>query len=549
MPSTPAGPTRREILSGAAGALALARIGGAAGAAGDAAPAAALEGAPPDGPIAHLLPTASHDRLLLKASFTEPVAAPVLRIGRRTFAGRATATSGRFFVFDAAGLEPAQRYELRIADRAGRTIGAPWQLATFPARESAPEHLRLLVFTCAGGHDVMVRPDGERGFLPIATRRRLLARALSFEPQVVIANGDHVYWDQHNNSGGPGPGRSEAALAFAGEFDTSLPVLGSPNERVLERAVGPQVAELYRDTLRSTPVFFLQDDHDYFDGDRASDLLVTFPPDPFRLRAARTAQWLYYPEFLPDAARPAGLASESMDDRPPGVSECFGTLRYGRLLELLLYDCRRHQTLNGKVGTLVPDEVEAWLHARMAATDTRHLVQVPSIPVGYTAGKWGEWYPDVLGEDRRLTTKIGKDFWQEGWLRQHDRLLLAASAMRRIPLFLDGDLHSIAEATIESSGEHDFSKNPIRTALVGPLGTGSGWPSGGRGTVGTTSAVLGAEQGLPCLEENGFVIADVEPDAITLRFFRWRPVDGRAQAGGEETIDTLEPFRTTRMTV
>ena len=24
---------------------------------------------------------------------------------------------------------------------------------------------------------------------------------------------------------------------------------------------------------------------------------------------------------------------------------------------------------------------------------------VPSVPVGWTAGKWGEWYPDVLNED------------------------------------------------------------------------------------------------------------------------------------------------------
>ena len=393
----------------------------------------------------------------------------------------------------------------------------------------------------------MIRPDGERGFLTLATRRRLLARGMSFRPDAVIANGDHIYWDQRNNAGGPGPGRSPEALAFAGEFDRSLPLLGTANERVLKHAVGPQVAELYETTLRSTPVFFLQDDHDYFDGDRATDKVVAFPPDPFMLRAARTAQWLYYPEFLPDASRPTGLASASMDDRPAGVSESYGTLRWGRLLELVLYDCRRHQTLKGRLGTLVPDEVEAWLHARMASSDARHLVQIPSIPVGYTAGKWGEWYPDVLGKDQKLTTAIAKDFWQEGWLRQHDRLLAAASAMNRVPLFLNGDLHAIAEATIERSGDHDFSKNPVRTALVGPLGTCGGWPSAGRGTRGTTSAVLGAEEDLGCIEENGFVIADVAADEITLSFFRWRPLDRHTGTGGEEAIDTLEPFRVTRL--
>ena len=32
-----------------------------------------------------------------------------------------------------------------------------------------------------------------------------------------------------------------------------------------------------------------------------------------------------------DANRPRGLASASAEDRPPGISESFGTLRYGRL--------------------------------------------------------------------------------------------------------------------------------------------------------------------------------------------------------------------------
>ena len=536
MPPQPPSFDRRRLLGGAAAALALAGLRGVG----------LSQAAAASGPIAHLLPTASHDRFLIKASFGEPPGAPTLRIGRQSFAGRATDSDGRFFVFDAPGLEAAKSYELRLADRAGKTIGEAWPLATFPAPESAPDHVRVLLFTCAGGHDIMIRPNGGRGFLTLETRRRLLRRALSFHPHAVIANGDHVYWDLRTDDG-PGPGRWPASIEFAGDFDRSLPILGTANERVLKRAVGPQVAELYETTLRSTPVFFLQDDHDYFEGDRASDKGVSFPPDPFMMRAGRMAQWLYYPEFLPDASRPAGLASASMDDRPKGVSESFGTLRFGRLLELLLYDCRRHQTLAGRTGVLVPDEVEAWLHARMGSRDARHLVQVPSIPVGYTAGKWGEWYPDLLDEDRRLTTEQPKAFWQEGWLRQHDRLLASASAMNRAPLFLNGDLHSIAEATIERSGDHDFSKNPVRTALVGPLGTCAGWPSAARGTLGTTSTVLDAEQDLGCIEENGFLILDVAADEMTLSYFRWQPSNRRTGAGGEEAIDTLEPFRVTRL--
>jgi hypothetical protein len=79
------------------------------------------------------------------------------------------------------------------------------------------------------------------------------------------------------------------------------------------------------------------------------------------------------------------------------------------------------------------------------------------------------------------------------------------------------------------------------------LGTGAGWPSAGRGTLGTTSAVLDAEEDLGCIEENGFTIADVTADEITLSFFRWRPSDRRVLTGGEEAIDTLEPFRVTRL--
>ena len=43
-----------------------------------------------------------------------------------------------------------------------------------------------------------------------------------------------------------------------------------------------------------------------------------------------------------------------------------------------------------------------------------------------------------------------------------------------------------------------------------------------------------------CLEENGFSIVDVEPEQVTVRYFRWLP------ERGEEAIDVLEPFRVSR---
>ena len=65
-----------------------------------------------------------------------------------------------------------------------------------------------------------------------------------------------------------------------------------------------------------------------------------YPGHPEWLRY-RTIQSLFYPEYLPDVARPLGLPWSSVGDRIGGVSESFSTLRYGRLAEILLYDIRR----------------------------------------------------------------------------------------------------------------------------------------------------------------------------------------------------------------
>jgi hypothetical protein len=228
-----------------------------------------------------------------------------------------------------------------------------------------------------------------------------------------------------------------ARQIMGGSFDRSDVVVGSDNEAILKRAAGPQITPVYGTDFRSTPVFFLQDDHDYFDNDDAYDEIVTFPPDSFMTEMARATQSLYYPEFLGDAMRPRGLAGSSSRGRELPVSESFGTLRYGRLAEVLLYTVRRTMTMAGPSAVFLDREVEGWLTRRMSATEVTHVVNAPSNPPGWTAGKWGEWYPDVLAADGRLTTEAAKPYWQSGWLAQHDRLLAAMSGMRgRIPLSL-----------------------------------------------------------------------------------------------------------------
>jgi hypothetical protein len=388
-----------------------------------------------------------------------------------------------------------------------------------------------MIYSCAGGHDVLGK------HLPVATRAKLLKRGLSFKPDAVIANGDHIYWDLKTGRA-KDRGASPRAKKEVGEFDRMTPILGFPNELVLKNAVGPQITPLYGTNCRSTPVFFLQDDHDYFENDEADDDYVSFPPDPFEFAAARISQQLYYPEFLPDLNRPLGLASGFAKDRPYGVSESFGTLRYGRLLEVLMYDCRRFLTLKGANATFIPTEVETWLHQRMRANEVSHLINIPSTPPGWSAGKWGEWYADIQ-VNGQLTVKKNKPYWQPGWRSQHDRILKSVSSMKeRVPLMISGDLHAIGETQIHGTSGISFKDNPVISILPGPLGTdANGFPSAKRGLTGSTPAGLEVDEVLSTREQNGFVILDVDEEEIKIRFFQWRRESG-------VDIDQLMPFRT-----
>ena len=496
-------------------------------------------GAWDSGRVRHLLPTVSDTQVLLKASFDAPLAQPPsLRVNTATVRGRMTDTRGEMWAFHATGLVPGRRYTLILTASNGRSLCQPWDLSTFPSPEARPEKLRVLFFTCAGGHEGL-------DYLPAAVRNRMLRRALSFQPDAAVANGDHVYWDLRSplTSGG-GSGASRRTELTGGSFDRSDVVLGSNNEALLKRAAGPQIAPVYGTDFRSTPVFFLQDDHDYFENDDAYDEIVTFPPDSFMTEMARATQSLYYPEFLPDATRPPGLAGSSFAGRAMPVSESFGTLRYGRLVEVLLFTVRRTMTMAGPSAVFLDPEVERWLTRRMMADDVTHVVNAPSNPPGWTAGKWGEWYPDVLGGDGKLTVDVPKSYWQAGWLKQHDRLLAAMSRMRgRIPLSMSGDLHAIAIGRILRSGALDLSANPVVSALTGPVGTRpGGWPSGIRKVGAMPPLHLSVDEQIKPIEQHGFTIADFTRDAIVLRFFKW---DVNTQ--NAEALDTLEPFHTTEL--
>jgi hypothetical protein len=536
-------PTRRDFLIAATAAgLPGVVTSGVAGHAPAVSAASLREETWDQGRLVHLLPTVSKDRFLIKASFEAPLAvAPELSVGTSRVRGQRNPGDGSFWQFDVPGLESATTYTLSLTGDDGRALCEPWPLTTFPAPDAMPPRLRLMIYTCGGGHDVLNTglPEGKINWLPSTLRRRLLRRGLSFKPDALIANGDQVYWDLRAPQASKSSGASAKGIEFAGVFDRAQPVFGTPNETALLRATGPQIVPQYGALCRSTPVFFMQDDHDYFDNDEATDDIITFPPDQFMLNLARATRQLYYPEYLPDPERPLGLPGASAADRPAGVGEAFGTLRFGRLAEILLYDIRRSQTLAGPSAVFVDGTVETWLKSRMAARGVVHVVNIPSNPPGWSAGKWGEWYPDVLGRDGRLTIDTPKPYWQSGWLKQHDRLMAAIAAMPgRIPLVISGDLHAIAEGRMQRSGTLDFSRNPVVVVLSGPLGTGDrGWPSAFRGIGATPPVHLQMDESLKPIEENGFIIVDFTPDDITIRFFRFN-----YHRQSAEEIDTSNRF-------
>lgn len=512
------------------------------------------------GAVLHLLPTASPNALLLKASFAQAFGDDLsLVVDGKRFAGEPTDSVGHFWRFRADDLDPGRTYQLQL--RRGRTaLCDPWPLSTLPAPESEPARFRLLTFTCAGGLEGAKSINNIDAFRPLALRRRLLARALSFKPDAAVANGDHIYWDQRAWLEHPNPEirrLTKEAYDRFGYFDRAGPIFGGANEGLIKRLAAPQISALYGVMMRSIPTYFVNDDHDYFENDDATPEFVTFPPDEFNIRAARAVQRLFYPEFLPDPTRPSFLPGSSACDNGEGVSEAFGTLRVGRLLETLIYDCGRFVSLKGPSGGLIPPEAEEWIIARTRAEETRQLLHIPSHPMGWSAGKWREWYPDVVaaaggdkgdvivsthrdGAKGRLTTDRTKFMWQTGWFEQHQRLASALSAQKtRAGVSVSGDLHAIGAGKITHAGEFDFTDNPVHSILSGPIGTsGAGWPSFARGTTPEPSARIRLEQPAAPMEKNGFTLIDVEPEMLTVRQFAWR------EPQAESEIDALEPFST-----
>jgi len=263
------------------------------------------------------------------------------------------------------------------------------------------------------------------------------------------------------------------------------------------------------------------DDHDYFENDKATPESITFPPRSFNVKLARIAQGMYWPEFLPDENRPIGLSGSNAADKAQYSSECFGTLRYGRLAEFLMYDCRRFTTLKGPSAGFIPRDAEQWIIDRSASKDTKYTINIPSLPVGWSAGKWMEWYPDVLNKEGILTDQAEKYFWQKGWQNQHDRILShLTNQSHKMPIFMQGDLHTFAAGKIYRNGHNSYEKNPINAFVMGTLGS-TAWPSGIRQVKASAPTAIGIEEYFENVEESGFSIVNLKADNIKIQMYKF----------------------------
>ena len=163
--------TRRELLEAGASSFGLFFLGGLPGAV-----AQNIQAAPNEnwdsGELAHVLPTSSHDRILIKTSFKRPLEAPPsLQVGDQRVTGQRTDSRGSFWQFHVADLNPGTTYTLSLASFDGRSLCQPWTLSTMPALDQLPSKLRLLVYSCAGGHDIFLSAKTGFKFLPTAVRQ------------------------------------------------------------------------------------------------------------------------------------------------------------------------------------------------------------------------------------------------------------------------------------------------------------------------------------------------------------------------------------------
>ncbi|MFC6631945.1 hypothetical protein [Microbulbifer taiwanensis] len=484
------------------------------------------------GDLQHLIPLVSHRSFNIKLSFLSARdRAPILKVGNRSISGRQQDTLGRFWAFRVGDLSPDTEYQLQLHDPSGTSLCDPWPLKTFPDPAQKAERLRVISYTCAGGPDLPVLPGNRHAFKPVVYRQKLFDTIVGQKPDMVISNGDHIYWDYRSWVKNPDSAMARMAidlfLGSYGSFDESLPVKGTKNEITLQAIADEQIGKAYGVRFRSTPVYFVTDDHDYFDNDDATPELVTFPPNNFHQDLRDTLQAQYFPEYIVEEELPTAFPGYTTEETI-ALSTHFGAARFGDLFCGALYDCGGKLNLAGDDAGLIPQTVEDWLLEKTALEDTRHLIHIPSHPMGWTAGKWREWYPDLIESEDTLLAEVKGDgqgnkfMWQRGWWSQHQRLIEALSLQKeRKPLIVSGDLHLLGAGQIKRSGSLDLASNPVTSILSGPVGVGGlGWLSKARGLSAKIPKSLVAEALLTPRERNGYTLIDMSRTQCRIELYQ-----------------------------
>ena len=482
------------------------------------------------GDTQHILPLVSHQAFNIKVSFHKPHATPYLHIHylnkkAQVIAGSQQDSKGRFWAFRVGNLNAESEYTLQLFDKKGMSLCDNWPLKTFPAPSSQAQKLRVITYTCAGGPDLPVLPGGRDAFRPVAYRQKLFERMLEKQPDLIIANGDHIYWDYRSWIENPDNALVKMAVKYFlesyGSFDSSQGVKGTVNETTLQAIADEQIGRAYGVRFRSTPVFFITDDHDYFDNDDATPELVTFPPNGFHTDLRNLLQAQYFPEYIDEDELPKNFPGHQTQDGLQ-VSTHFGKIQYGNLFHGLIYDCGGQLSLAGDNAGLIPKPVEQWLIETTQSSDCQQLIHFPSHPIGWTAGKWREWYPDTIDSNGTMLAPVhrdeggGKYLWQQGWWNQHQRLVQTIHQQKnRKPIVVSGDLHLLGSGVITQSGNLDMSENPVHTILSGPVGVGGmGWLSAARGLKAQHPNALRVEDQLTPQETTGFTLLDISRDNV-----------------------------------
>ena len=255
--------------------------------------------------VRHILASASHERFALSISLYKKTSKLDLILdGQNIVKGIQVDKEGTNWKFISDKLLSNQSYELQLISD-DSPIYKPWKLKTFPSPNTDVKNVSFMSFTCAGGPEGF-RSSGKEFFKPIKFRQKIFAEGLSKKPDFAISIGDHIYWDLRGESSPP-VGRNSKFIKFFlgsyislvyGKFNRLESASSSTNEKVLKKLGNEQIASLYGTKFKSTPIFFIPDDHDYFENDDAEEQLVTFPADKFSQDVFKKMADLFYPPLL-----------------------------------------------------------------------------------------------------------------------------------------------------------------------------------------------------------------------------------------------------------